>query len=1685
MSKINYIILLLLLLLIVTSVLEAKEPFRILSEDENHILLEFSLPDYQIKDITKDGMQFSRIVAGKAMYGGEEGYPSLPYFSDIAGIPIDGDINVSLVSYDDKMLNNIELEITDKGIFNGESFDYVPYINETISRISYYPEQILQKNQSGFAGDRHFCGFSFYPFSYNYNTKSLRVIETAQIMIDITGTKSASNFTPLERSYIDVGGSDFFLNNATSSNWRKERDIDTDSDCQIERNPSVDAIQIWVNSDGIYKITKSFLTDALREAAYDYQFNLSFDIDDIDPRYLEMADKNGVIPIRITGESDGSFDSEDCIEFWGEMNHGSTSYYDDYTNLNVYRLYLSPELGARLAVENGGLLVNQTTGIIKPDAFEETVQIEKQQIMDSLSKGYNLNPNFAREDLWFWNRISAPNLEIFEFDLQYPINSSIRTFQAEVSLYGLTYFTGTYNPVLPNYHHHAVVRLNAALIDNDQNGIIEYSDTYWNNQSEKIFKNYRPLQNSFLYHGVNNLYVSLPGDTQSTNLEVVLLDYLKLKYWREFKTDTDYIKFSKPSNRPYGLYQFEIDGFSNPDLSVYKLGTGFMENLQITPFSETGAAPYLVTFQDSIITNVFEYVALTEDQKKTPVKITPDYPSYLKSHSNRADLVIITVNDFIGTEGVENLQSHWENMGLIVKTIDVQDIYDEFSSGITDPQGIKDFLTYAYNNWQYPQLKYAVLVGDGTYNENDDSSLEKYNLIPIKKVWTNAVGATACDIWYGCVAGTDFVPEIIVSRIPVRTAEEIQGFYEKADHYINQQDSGNPWRGRVTLASGGKQNEGHDLFSQQEETIRAYGIPEEYFVTRVYSVTVAPTPSGYYGSSFKLKSSITDGLTFLQFIGHGGGRIWADFNLLNYSDVRNLTNNDYFFVSSLSCYGSSFDASEPCINEGFILESGKGAVGTFGFTGVGYVNYDLDLGMILNDAVFNPVFNSVGESFNYTLASYYARATAQLPRDCLIRSLCYLGDPVLPMHTLGSAVSLTTDKEIYAPGDTIRISAEFDDSVTSCVPIIMNKDEIALNYLFPLPVFGGVFQTTYIIPSTTAEGEVLRVRVAGMSPDKEYVSMKDISVAGNNITRVRVEPEKPTYNDPITVSAITFIEDDIDSYECYFNEFSYQSTLTQVIEQQLTPPVQFFVPMVLNDENHLTTISPIQVDTLQYIPGKQVKVKVIAHAGAETYESDYFEYTIAGPDLAINSVIVDVQDNHPGLSIDIANYGDSVSPESEIKIKRSGSDLILSEVLIDPLLEGEYRTIFVPLNEFTYGEVSLLAYINEDMRFPEHSTTNNYKSVITGSSFYSIGATGNSIDSEDENLNVTIPDGFGTDSTLLEIATVDYLQAQTQPDVTPIMNKYGLDISTYKIHIHDDSIVDSLGCFLNSKKLKITAYFSAEDSLTQVNKFNDNYRLYRWESIYQKWFYCGGVVVPNDNYVTYDINRNGVYCMMRNEDRTAPSIEANVADQEFTRGGYISSDGIISFSFYDSNGIDVVDSFPRIYLNGEMISSDFITSTINNDNIHSVPMNYQLNLEVGNYSLKAECSDVNGNYQSLIINFKVNDEFDILNLANYPNPVVAQAIEPVNDGRTRFTYILTAPADEITMKVYTVSGRLVKTFKDLPKGVGYHEYPRTVHAWDCRDNEGFYLANGVYFYKVIAKSNGKKIEKIQKMAILR
>jgi len=95
---------------------------------------------------------------------------------------------------------------------------------------------------------------------------------------------------------------------------------------------------------------------------------------------------------------------------------------------------------------------------------------------------------------------------------------------------------------------------------------------------------------------------------------------------------------------------------------------------------------------------------------------------------------------------------------------------------------------------------------------------------------------------------------------------------------------------------------------------------------------------------------------------------------------------------------------------------------------------------------------------------------------------------------------------------------------------------------------------------------------------------------------------------------------------------------------------------------------------------------------------------------------------------------------------------------------------------------------------------------------------------------------------------------------------------------------------------------------------------------------------------------------------------------------------------------------------------------------------------------------------------------EISEALNYPNPFHSE---------TKFSFSLSKPA-EVTIKVYTVAGELIKTIDYILADAGYNEV-----SWDGRNESGEDLANGVYLYRIIANSGKETASLVKKLAVLR
>jgi hypothetical protein len=112
------------------------------------------------------------------------------------------------------------------------------------------------------------------------------------------------------------------------------------------------------------------------------------------------------------------------------------------------------------------------------------------------------------------------------------------------------------------------------------------------------------------------------------------------------------------------------------------------------------------------------------------------------------------------------------------------------------------------------------------------------------------------------------------------------------------------------------------------------------------------------------------------------------------------------------------------------------------------------------------------------------------------------------------------------------------------------------------------------------------------------------------------------------------------------------------------------------------------------------------------------------------------------------------------------------------------------------------------------------------------------------------------------------------------------------------------------------------------------------------------------------------------------------------------------------------------------------------------------------------------NYDTVKYDVLVSNQLLVKDLSNYPNPM---------KNKTDFIFNLGGDKTPTSckIKIYTVAGRLIKLI-DSPVIIGFNKI-----SWDGRDQDGDYIANGVYLYKIIIQGESQTETAIQKLAILK
>ena len=696
-----------------------------------------------------------------------------------------------------------------------------------------------------------------------------------------------------------------------------------------------DWYQFFIQESGIYKIDRNFLE------------NLGVDTQSIDPRKIKIFGHGGEMltmqntenflidpvenSIKIIGEEDGSFDSADYILFYATGTNAYSS--ESNTNLNLYEDKISYFLSIGL---EDGLRISD---LVEPEGEP------------SLSIDYYSNYQFHENDdynlakigrRWFGDRFDFENIKTFSFDIEniiidQPVNLKISaaatseivtTMSVEINGTQLStmVFGSIGDPILATGDSFSS---NINLNSSQANITLTYNNN--GNPSSSAYLDYISIEaiSALNFNGGQLTFYNndLDFESEIVNYQISNSDNI-LSVW-DVSNISNVLEI--PHNQENNL-TFK---------SVYSSSNKFI--------AYDGVDFYIPTIEDdSQISNqnIKENIFLNSFNEIEPVEYIIIARSEMLYEAERLGNINRDVN------------------GLNVKVVELQKIYNEFSSGNQDISAIRNFIRYVYNNSNNNNsLKYLCLFGDASYdykdripnNTNIIPSWNSLNSFSLSSSYVSDDFFGMMDLGEGMMTNSNKL-DIAVGRILADSNSRAKDLVDKIETYYSQ-NSFSDWRNKIIVVSDDVDEPWENIIQSTSNDIADLITDNKPFFNAKKILADAfnqETSSGgerYPEVKNQLINGMKQGALVVNYFGHGGEDGLARERIFDKIDAADINNDKFNCFVSVTCEFTKFD------------NPNRETAGE-------YLYWNKHGGSIALITTTRQIFVSVGVNFNLTLENY-------------------------------------------------------------------------------------------------------------------------------------------------------------------------------------------------------------------------------------------------------------------------------------------------------------------------------------------------------------------------------------------------------------------------------------------------------------------------------------------------------------------------------------------------------------------------------------------------------------------------------------------------------------------------------------------------------------------------------------------
>ena len=696
-----------------------------------------------------------------------------------------------------------------------------------------------------------------------------------------------------------------------------------------------DWYQFYVHESGIHKIDRNFLE------------NLGINVQSINPKKIRIFGNGGKMltmlnsenyitdpvenSIKIIGEEDGSFDSDDYILFYASGPKGYSS--ENNTNLNLfedktsYFLNVGSENGLRI----NNFIEPQGESVFSIDFYTNYQFHENDE--------YNLAKIGRR---WFGDRFDFENIKSFSFDIENLITD--QPVDLKISAAATSEIVTTMS-----------VELNGSQLNTMVFGPIgDPILATGNNFSSSVDLNSSTANITLTYN--NN------GNPTSS----AYLDYISLEATSALNFNGGQLTFyNKDLDIESQIISYQISNTSNlssiwdiSDISdISEISPNLDDNFSFK--SIYSSSNKFIAFDDLNF-----YIPIIEGNTQVlNQNLKENIFINSQNEIEPVDYIIIARSEMI-LQAERLADINREVNGLNVKVVELNKIYNEFSSGNQDISAIRNFIRYVYDNISNNNsLKYLCLFGDASYdykdripnNTNIIPSWNSLNSFSLSSSYVSDDFFGMMDVGEGLMTNSNKL-DIAVGRILADSNERARDLVDKIETYYSE-NSLSDWRNKIIVISDdvdepweniiqSTSNDIADLISDNKPFFNAKKILSDAFDQE--------TSSG--GERYpEVKSQIINGMKqgalVINYFGHGGEDGLARERIFDKIDAVDIRNDKFNCFVSVTCEFTKFD------------NPNRETAGE-------YLYWNKNGGSIALITTTRQIFVSVGVNFNLTLENY-------------------------------------------------------------------------------------------------------------------------------------------------------------------------------------------------------------------------------------------------------------------------------------------------------------------------------------------------------------------------------------------------------------------------------------------------------------------------------------------------------------------------------------------------------------------------------------------------------------------------------------------------------------------------------------------------------------------------------------------